>query len=118
MGQIVQTVHLTELARNVGNYTGQTVRVCGGRWRGSMTRPDGTHRGWILSKVDPSGPRGPHVTSVYVACRTPRPRLVDGCLTGRIAREDGSQTPSETVTVSSHVTASREWWLHPQCGRS
>lgn len=113
----VQTVPLQVLAANTVDYRGRTVRVCG-RWQNRSARSgdDAPETGWSLTAPNPPGMHGPHTYSVIVAaCRGARPRLTNGCVTGRIAREDGSLAMPEAILVASHVTGSNEWWLHPQC---
>ena len=113
----IETVPLRTLAANTASYRGQTVRVCG-RWSDPPTlRPGEVARsGWALTAPKLPGTFGPHSYFVGVtSCLGRRPRLSSGCITGRIAREDGSLDLPENILVGSHVTGSHEWLLHPQC---
>ena len=113
----VETVSLYVLAANMGRYKGQTVRVCG-RWRDPPPRRARAvaQSSWSLTAPNPPGTVRPHVYVVGVTpCRGKRPRLTNGCLTGRIARENGSLDLPEDILIASHVTGSYEWFLHPQC---
>jgi hypothetical protein len=65
--------------------------------------------------MDPTSPHGSTVYVVVPACNGQAPRLVRGCITGRIAREDGSLDVPDYETIGSHLIGSEEWWLHPQC---
>lgn len=111
---LVETVPLPVLAANTADYRGRTVRVCG-RWSPDRRAASETNRQWSISQRDPKA-RRPHVYSVGIkSCGERRPRLDQGCITGRIAREDGSLDLPTDMLVQSHVTGSLEWWLHPQC---
>lgn len=105
----VSTVPLLTLARSIERYRGQTVRTCG-----SSLSP------LTASKVgELSAPHGRHGVGVHVrACREmKRVRGRRTCLTGRIARPDGSLRPlqpGEPISVSSRII-DYEWYLHQQC---
>jgi hypothetical protein len=108
---------LPDLVRDIGLRRGETIRVCGGRWVEPRRTEDGRLVAWTLSQ--PGEPPYRFPISVLVApCGEERPKLDRGCITGRIAREDGSQTLPENIFVGSHGLVSEEWWLHPQCTRA
>lgn len=75
---------------------------------------DGRVVGWNLIVPYSHSPRS-MIFVVVAACEGERPRLSNGCITGRIAREDDSLQPETEIIVVSHTTGSFEWWLHPQC---
>jgi len=113
--QPVQTIDAVTMARdlvdNAQTYRGRMIRVCGAatfeRWRDSE---------WILAMPRASGY---HPAEVHVlSCGQVRPRRdSEGCITGRIARRDGSLTPlapDEPRIVSSSIV-SYEWFLHARC---
>jgi len=69
----------------------------------------------MLSVRDPTSRYG-FPALVYIrSCTERRPRLVRGCIVGRVAREDGSLDPPISRIVSDHQISNSEWWLHPHC---
>jgi hypothetical protein len=112
--ETVQTVPLHVLARNIEDYRGRTVRVCGGRLRPNRDAT-GNIRSWHLSVSDPVSPPPSTAYVIIRPCAQERPRLTRGCAVGRIARENGSLDAPESMVIASHSIGSREWWLHPQC---
>jgi hypothetical protein len=117
-GSTVPTIPLHVLARTIGDYRGRTVRTCGTDLQASQGANGRVNYG-ILSASDPAS-RHNLQASVHVAsCGGERPRLdPGGCVTGRVAREDGSLREPDAVMVSSHAVVDNEWRLHPQCRRS
>lgn len=109
-----ETVPLHILARNIDSYRGRTVRTCG-EWNGAMREADGTLLARQLNRIDPTSPHGWGAVVFVAPCSGARPPLSDGCINGRIAREDGSLNDPERIEVVSHRIGSSEWWLHPQC---
>ncbi len=105
----IETVDLIELATNIESYRGRTIRTCGASFE--RGRPDDD---WYLAQ-----PAGRHAARIIVLpCGESRP-IIDrrNCITGRIARRDGSLQPlveGEERWVSSS-TMSFTWLLHPQC---
>jgi hypothetical protein len=114
---ITPTVPLHVLARTIADYKGRTVRTCGTKLQAARGT-DGKVAYGILSARDPAS-RHNLQASVHVAsCGGERPRLdPGGCVTGRVAREDGSLDEPDAVLVSSHAVVDNEWRLHPQCRR-
>jgi|GEM_PF-2950879 len=110
----VETVPLHVLARNIGDYRGQIVRTCGGR-PSPVRSPDGEIREWELRVTDPTSEHRFTAFVIVPSCNGQMPRLVDGCVTGRVAREDGSLDPPTSMSVISHFIGSDEWWIHPPC---
>jgi len=103
-----------DLARGPVAYKGRTVRVCRGRLDRGL--PAATRR-WQFSA---RGESWPHGASLMVkSCSAGGPRLdAQGCLVGRIAREDGSLRelgPNEPQIVSDSIE-SEIWLLHTDCG--
>lgn len=102
-----------DLARGPASFKGRTVRVCRGRLDQIIPTD---HREWAFSAI---GERFPHGAGVNVkACGDAAP-IVDsqGCLTGRVARPDGSiaePAPDEGVIVSTAIH-SYTWYLHEIC---
>ena len=117
-GQAVEAIPLLDLVRNIKQLRGETVRVCDGAWSSTRRTENGRVLGWMYSNYTETPRRSQVSLQVAAACGTKRPRLERGCLTGRIAREDGSLTLSDTAVVGSHGIANYEWWLHPQCAPS
>ena len=114
----VPTVPLHVLARTVADFRGQTVRTCGpelqaGRW------PNGEVAYWSMRAKDPISRHNNIYSGVHIAsCGGERPPVdTDGCVTGRVAREDGSLEAPTEVIIGSHEIVSFEWILHPQCRR-
>ena len=105
------TVPLVQLATNIEDYRGQTVRTCGRR----LVRTDG-QRVWQLSV-----PRafGHHPAGVLVLpCGELRPPAGDeSCVTGRVARRDGSTEPTQEgqLRIVSSAVINHNWYLHAQC---
>jgi hypothetical protein len=110
----VETIPLHVLARDIESYRGQAVRTCG-RWRGALRSAEGQVRAWHLSRIDPTSPHGFTASVLVPECRGRRPRLTDGCISGRVAREDGTLDMPDGVLVTDHLIISYEWWIHPQC---
>ena len=110
----IETVPLHILARNIASYRGQTVRTCG-REIEPARYSNGEIIYWRLSVIDPTSPYRFPARVIIPSCNGERPRLRGGCISGRVAREDGSLDPPESVVIGSHEIMSHEWWLHPQC---
>lgn len=106
-----ETVPLLTLAKDPEAWRGREVRTCGPTFQGHPAEGE-----WQLS-MPRSG--GRHLAGIYVlgcAEAAPEPDL-NGCVSGRIARRDGSIEPTQegqAVTVSSD-TISYDWYLHAQC---
>lgn len=112
---LVPTVPLHVLARSIADYRGRIVRTCGPQFRPSR-RPDGKITNWRLSVRDPTSPYNfPAIVRVLSCHAETSPFDSEGCVTGRIAREDGSLDEPDVEIVGSHEIVSYEWWLHPQC---
>jgi hypothetical protein len=108
----VETVPLHVLARTIENHVGRTVRTCG---RLERVVPEAEN--FVISVVDPETRFSARVQ--VKGCPEGRPRLVDGCITGRIAQENGTLEPNpDARIVASHVIENNEWWLHPRCRTS
>lgn len=102
------------LAHDIRTYRGRIVRTCG-RWTGPLTSAAGVDIAWQLAAPDPTSSAG-FQAGVFVApCAGRRPRLAQGCITGRIAREDGSLEDPKSTGFIDHQTINFEWWLHPLC---
>lgn len=114
-GNLVETVPLHVLARTIADRRGQVVRVCGGNWGGTVESAAGQMRGWVLVAPDPSAPATLRAFVNVRSCDGRRPRRSGDCITGRIAREDGSLTRPESIMVGSHQVGRQEWWVHSQC---
>jgi hypothetical protein len=113
---IVPTIPLHVLARNIGDFRGRTVRTCGPELEAAR-RPDGEVAYWIMSARDPISRHNNIYSGVHIASCAARPPVdADGCVTGRVAREDGSLEAPADVIIGSHRIVSFEWILHPQCG--
>ena len=108
------TLALEHLAYNIERYKGRTIRVCG-RIVQSERLPS-----FSVEHVPEPGEVFFHaLPKVFLAtCGREAPRLdSQGCIAGRIAREDGSLEIPAAVT-SSDAPVNYEWFLHPQCGRA
>jgi hypothetical protein len=114
---ITPTVPLHDLARTIGDYKGRTVRTCGTELQ-AIRGTDGTVAYGILSARDPASRHNLQASVHIASCGGQSPRLDPaGCITGRVAREDGSLQEPDAVMVSSHAVVDNEWILHPQCRR-
>jgi hypothetical protein len=107
----VPTVPLVQIATGIEEYRGQMVRICGPR----STRLDGG-RAWQLSVPRAFG----HHAAGVVILGCPQLAAAGGeetCVTGRIARRDGSIEPDREgrLRVVSSAAISEEWFLHAQC---
>lgn len=105
----VEAVPLVNLAKNIDSYSGQTVRTCG-----SELIPWKPPSEWQLKVA--SGRHGAGV--LVLACKhLSRVKNSETCLSGRIARRDGSLRKyaiGEERVISSG-TYNYEWYLHQQC---
>lgn len=105
----VPTLPAGQLARNIETYKGQILRVCG-----RLLKEEGNTLWEIRAVADPH-PHGAGVKVVPCAGAKPQ-RPKKGCMTGHIARRDGSLEPQAggpvmvTDAIESYV-----WFLHPQC---
>lgn len=102
-------VTVAELALNLGDYKGRTVRVCGSDFRHQQ---DG--------RLVLEAPVGRHVARVYAISCTgeAQPLRQNGCFVGRIALQDGTdlsaaQQDLEVLVQDDYV--SETWFFHPQC---
>jgi hypothetical protein len=112
----VQTIPLHVLARTIESHAGQAVRTCGRDLR-RATVEESSH--WMLSVTDPASPNGFPARVFIQGCDERRPpRLANGCIVGRVLREDGSLDPPTTRMHADHEVTDYEWWLHPQCPAS
>jgi hypothetical protein len=109
----VETVPLHVLARTIGIYRGRTVRTCG-ETMVPVTDAQGVVSQWHLSAPDTTRERATAFVAV-ATCHGERPHLVDGCVTGRVARNDGSLEDPQSMHLVSHLVGSWEWWMHPHC---
>jgi hypothetical protein len=95
---------------DVQRYRGRTIRVCG-----RLAQIEGR---WAVEHVSLPGEvyfHGPPAVFV-LSCTGQSPRLEhDGCLTGRIARQDGSLRPPAQPTDMGDAPYDYDWFLHPQC---
>jgi hypothetical protein len=105
------------LARNIADFRGRTVRTCGPELQAGRG-PNGEVAYWSMLARDPISRHNNIYSGVHIApCGGERrPVDADGCVTGRIAREDGSLEAPVDVIIGSHRIVSFEWILHPQCG--
>jgi hypothetical protein len=109
------TVPLHVLANDIAHYRGHWIRTCGTDLN-AVWGPGGETTHWHLTARDPASNFPYMRVGVAVAtCGSDRPRLIDGCLIGRVARDDGSLEDPKSVIVTSHLTIQREWRLYPQC---
>lgn len=104
-----ETVPLLTLALDPEAWRGREVRTCGPTFQGHPAE-----NMWQLSM-----PHGRHGAGILVpGCAGAAPkRDSKGCVSGRIARRDGSIEPTregEPQTISSAMI-SHDWFLHPQC---
>jgi len=116
------TLTVSELARDLApprgplSFKGRMVRVCRGRL--TPVTPASLHR-WELSGPETTYPYGAIV--LVQTCGAARPQLDrEGCLTGRVARADGSvreRAAGENEVMTAGTTISHTWYLHPQCPR-
>lgn len=109
----VQTFAVSDLAYSIERHRGQTVRICGAL---GPSEDAGIWRLEDLRATEASQIHG-RPAVLIAACGGNRPPLDRrSCLTGRIARRDGSLTypPGAPVAVDD-VRTNYEWFLHPQC---
>ncbi len=103
------TIDMVQLIQHIRSYRDRTVRTCG-------TRLVYSENAWDLQR--PSGLSYHSAHMRIVACGA-RPVLDgDGCVTGRIARRDGSVSldgPEGEGIMTSEVI-DYTWYLHEQCG--
>jgi hypothetical protein len=109
----VETIPLHVLARTIESRAGQTLRACGRDFR-QATPYESPH--WMLSMRDPTSPYGFPALVFIRSCDERRPRLANGCIVGRVLREDGSLDPPTSRITTNHQVSNHEWWLHPPCG--
>jgi hypothetical protein len=106
----VETIPLIHLATHIEDYRGHTVRTCGPEFhRAADGRPE-----WLLTVP---GAFGHHPAGVrIVSCPTQSARTDrHGCITGRIARADGSVSLAGDPGPVSSAVISGVWFLHAQC---
>lgn len=112
---LVPAVPLHVLARTIADFRGRTVRTCGSQLQPAWGA-SGEVANWRLSVRDPTGPYHFPAIVILPSCNGERPRMErGGCITGRIAREDGSLDDPDVEIIGSHQIMNYEWWLHPQC---
>jgi hypothetical protein len=110
----VATLSVAEFARTAEHLKGRTVRVCGGRlspYWDAERRPIG----WFVAQ---SSVAGYHPAIVNIgSCGAAKPKLEAAkCLTGRVARPDGSLNTDNWNAVITSSVENRNWYLHPlQC---
>jgi hypothetical protein len=107
----VATLSVAEFARTAEQLKGRTVRACDGKFYEIYDLSDKLI-GWTFAK---SSVQGYHPVHIYIgSCGATKPKLDrQGCLTGRVARPDGSMNRDNwDLTVSSDV-ANYNWYLHP-----
>lgn len=103
-----------EFVLNAHRYGGRAVKVCG-----RLSAPPRDNLRWGLSEANAAeGDRyhGP-MTALVLPCPSTTPRLDrNGCLTGVVARRDGSfEQPPLTPTTVVVPPINNEWFLHAQC---
>jgi hypothetical protein len=102
------TLMLEDYAFNLSPHHGETVRVCG--------RIVQVRSHWAIEHVRQEGELFFHgAPAIFLAWSGSRaPRLDrNGCITGRIAREDGSLVPPVQPTNTSDAPYDYDWFLHP-----
>lgn len=103
-------VPLPLLAQTIAEFRGQTLRSCGPIFQ---RVPDGRAE-WTLATQVP-GSRHPAGVRV-LPCGRSAPRVdASGCITGTIARSDGSTTLEGAPGTVSSAALSSVWFLHEQC---
>ena len=110
-GAEIPTLAVENHEFNLRRYVGQNVRVCGRVVR------EGPH--WGVARIPPPEEfyfHGPP-TVLVIACGAAPPSLDRaGCITGRVAAEDGSLRLAPRRNVQSDDSPiDRDWFLHPQC---
>jgi hypothetical protein len=110
LAQPAETVRLLVLAVNPERYGGRIVRTCGPSFRAA---PEGRAE-WTLT-TSMAGSRHPAGIRILSCGSQPRPDR-NGCITGRIARRDGSAAPEGEADVVSSAAISSVWFLHAGCG--
>lgn len=98
------------IAKDAAAYRGKQVRTCGTDF---LPHRDG--EAWQLSVPYAEGR---HSASVHVIGCQGRPphRDSEGCITGRVARSDGSLTvPPVLDIVVRSAPDSLPWYIHEQC---
>lgn len=109
----VPTLAIEDYQFNLRRYIGQRARVCG-----QVVR-EGGH--WGVARLPVSGEFYFHgrPTILVIACGDEPPRLDrNGCITGRVAAEDGTLTPVPNRSgLQDDSPVDREWFLHPHCPR-
>jgi hypothetical protein len=103
------TIDMVQLIQHIRSYRGQSVRTCGERLVHSEDA-------WDLQRPSGLGYHGAHMR--IVACGA-RP-VLDGesCITGRIARRDGSvgEDGPEGEGIMTSEVINYTWYLHERCG--
>jgi len=106
-----ETVPLVSLARDPEAWRGREVRTCGPEFHG-----DSKEGVWELARPSVSGYH-PAIVRVLGCADAAPARDSGGCVSGRIARRDGSIEPledGEPRVISSDIV-SYDWYLHAQC---
>jgi hypothetical protein len=107
----VETVPLIDLATHMQDYRGRVVRTCGPSFSEDLPG-----REWTLAI-----PRafGHHPAGVRIlGCNSAAPAPDGGtCVTGRVARRDGSIAPYRDgeVRIVSSAAISGNWFMHSAC---
>lgn len=106
-----ETVPIRRLAADPEEWRGREVRTCGPSFRGDRAKGE-----WQLSLPRASGYH-PAIVRILGCAGVKPARDSNGCVSGRIARRDGSIRPTregEERTISSAIV-SYDWYLHAQC---
>ena len=110
VSQDVPTLAIEDFAFDVERHRGRTVRACG--------RLVQIESRWAVEHVPRPGEVYFHgAPAVFlVPCAGQPPRLdSDGCITGQVARQDGSLAAPAQRTDMGDAPYDYDWFLHPQC---
>ena len=107
----VPTLAVENFEFNLRRYIGRSVSVCG--------RVVRERKHWGVARIPPPGEfyfHGPPTVLVSSCGDAPPVLDVDGCVTGKVAAEDGTLALAPKRVVQwDDSPIDREWFLHPQC---
>lgn len=108
-----RTLPILELATAAEKYRGEVVRTCGPEYKPYLKDTDDI---WAVMKPAAIGYHTAYVLVVPCPGSTPKPTSKGRCITGKVARLDGSLTvPAPQLIVVRSAPMSEPWYVHEQC---
>lgn len=112
-GKAAPTLPILEVAARAEKYRGEVVRTCGPEYKPYLKDPDDI---WALMKPAAIGYHPAYVLVVPCPGSTPISTNKGRCITGKVARLDGSLTvPAPQPIVVRSAPISEPWYVHEQC---